>query len=99
MVFPGPGQAGLGTGVQGTGGHTSKIQKEGLQVKLGRGLDDSFPETLREGQRLIQNITKLHLPPLSRQTQGPRVISKWKNLILDIMMAPLMSPSSSIFEL
>lgn len=53
------------------GGGGSKIQEEGLQVEWRRGLDDGFPETLREGwglpegtQPTIQNITGLHLPPL-----------------------------------
>ena len=47
----GLGKLGWELGSRGTRGRTTKIQKEGLQVKCGRGLDDSFPETLREGQR------------------------------------------------
>lgn len=94
----GLGKLGWELGSRGTGGHTSKIQKEGLQVKLGRGLDDSFPETLREGQRLIQNITNLHLPPLLGRHR-PKSYFKVEKPHTNIMMAPLMSPSSSIFEL
>lgn len=94
----GLGKLGWELGSRGTGERTSKIQKEGLQVKRGRGLDESFPETLREGQRLIQNITKLHLPPLLGRHR-PKSYFKVEKPHTNIMMAPLMSPSSSIFEL
>ena len=78
----GLGKLGWELGSRGTRGRTTKIQKEGLQVKCGRGLDDSFPETLREGQRLIQKITRLRLPPLLCRHRPKKIISKWKSLIV-----------------